>query len=141
VTHPAALGQETFADVRAAQGLAPVDLLLKNCHLVNVCSQEIHPADIAIRGSRIVAVREKFDGPAVKALDCTGSYAVPGFVQLEDVFDSDASPCVSTWIADSGASASAADNRWSDLRHSRHILAPHRVPLRSRRTGTWPKRR
>jgi adenine deaminase len=124
VTQPTTLGQETFADVRAAPGLAPVDLLLKKCRLVNVCSQEIHFADIAVRGSKIVAIRERFDGPAAKTLECTGSYAVPGFVQLETNFNSGAPSCVSSWIVASGTSATPdASNR---LRHSRHIHAPNR---------------
>lgn len=67
-------------DVRAALGEEPVDLLLENCRLVNVWSLEVHRADIAILGSRIVAIREGFRGEARERLDCSGRYALPGLV-------------------------------------------------------------
>jgi adenine deaminase len=112
---------ELFGDVRAAQALAPVDLILENCRLVNVCSGEIHPADIAIRGSNIVAVREKFDGAAAKTLDCAGSYAIPGFIQVSRDSLPPSSPSVSTWIVTSSAEN---HSRPGGEHHFRRIHAP-----------------
>lgn len=120
---PVCYAREVFADVRAAQGLAPVDLLLKNCRLVNVFSQEVHPADIAIRGSKIVAVRSKFEGPAAKTLHCGNRYAIPGFVQLDRSSASGSHPCASTWIVDSSAPVSASGSTHAG--HSRRLLATH----------------
>ena len=42
--------------IAAAHGDAPADLLLKDARLVNVLTGEIHAADIAIYGGRIVGL-------------------------------------------------------------------------------------
>lgn len=72
---------EAILDVRAALGTAPADLVLHGCRLVNVCSEEIHGATIAIRGSRIVAIREEYSGSARQQIDCSGLYALPGSIE------------------------------------------------------------
>lgn len=72
---------EAILDVRAALGREPADLVLRNCQLVNVCSEEVHRATLAIRGTRIVAIREAYDGTAVKEVDCSELYAVPGAIE------------------------------------------------------------
>lgn len=66
--------------VEAALGERPVDTLLRNCSVVNVHAEEVHPADIAILQGRIVAVRERFEGEASTQLDCAGAYVLPGFL-------------------------------------------------------------
>lgn len=76
---------EAILDVRAALGREPADLLLRNCLLVNVCSEEIHRATLAVRGGRIVAIREDYSGTAVKEVDCSDFYAMPG--GIEPYFD------------------------------------------------------
>ncbi|MFH1419187.1 MAG: adenine deaminase [Planctomycetota bacterium] len=55
----------------------PADLLLKNVQVVNVISNEIHTADVAIFGERIAGL-----GPheAHRTLDLEGRYACPGFI-------------------------------------------------------------
>lgn len=68
-------------DVQAALGAIPADLLLKNCRLVNVWSEETYVTDIAVRGTRIVALRQNFPGAAEHVIDCSGRYAMPGFVE------------------------------------------------------------
>lgn len=72
---------EAILDVRAALGREPADLVLRNCQLVNVCSEEIHRATVAIRGTRIVAIRETYDGTAARDVDCCGFYAMPGAIE------------------------------------------------------------
>ena len=42
--------------VSTALGREPASLLLRNCRLVNVYSEEIYSTDIAIRGNRIAAI-------------------------------------------------------------------------------------
>jgi adenine deaminase len=110
MSEPASIALESFADIKAAQALAPVDLLLKNCRLVNVCSLEIHPADIAIRGSKIVAIRENFAGDAARTIDFANHYAVPSFVQLYRGFESPAISGVATWIVEPGSQIPTSGN-------------------------------
>ncbi|HWF40351.1 MAG TPA: amidohydrolase family protein [Candidatus Acidoferrales bacterium] len=121
---PATRAHETFADVRAAQGLAPVDLLLQNCRLVNVCSREIHPADIAIRGSKVLGIREKFSGPAVRTIDVASDYAVPAFVQLYRGFESSALSGVTTWVVEQEGSCPVSANDEANTHHARRVQAP-----------------
>ncbi|MFN2292327.1 MAG: amidohydrolase family protein, partial [Anaerolineae bacterium] len=63
--------------IAAAHGELPVDLLLKNARLVNVLAAEIHTADIAIYGGRIVGL-----GPyeAREVVDLDGRFVCPGFM-------------------------------------------------------------
>lgn len=103
---------EAMLDVSAALGKAPADLVLRDCHLVNVCSEEIHRATIAIRGSRIVAIRHDYTGPALEERDCSGLYAMPGVI--EPYFDpSDARSSAETLLLHGVTSVVAA--RGADL--------------------------
>lgn len=64
-------------DARQAAG-EPADLLLTNCNLVDVLSGEIYPAEVAIRGGKVVGI-----GDGCKArdtIDLEGRYVAPGFI-------------------------------------------------------------
>ena len=71
---------ERWAQVHCAQAKEPADLLVRGCRIVNVYSGEVHPGDIAVKDGIIVAIREKFDGAAAIAVDGGGRFAVPGLV-------------------------------------------------------------
>lgn len=73
--------ETALAGVRVSLAGQPADLLLANCNLVNVWSEEIYTASIAIAGSRIVAIRSGYDGDARHIIDCTGRYVLPGFIE------------------------------------------------------------
>ncbi|OPJ59656.1 adenine deaminase [Clostridium oryzae] len=60
-----------------ANGFEKADLVLKNGNILNVFTEEIVIADVAIVGTKIVGVG-KYSG--IKELDCTGKYIVPGFI-------------------------------------------------------------
>ncbi len=45
--------------IQVARGELPADLVLRNAHLVNVCSGECYLADVAIAGGRIVGISER----------------------------------------------------------------------------------
>lgn len=64
--------------IALARGDDPADLLLKNAQLVNVLSGELHPADIAVAGSRIVGVGSGYEAREVVDLD--GQFVCPGFI-------------------------------------------------------------
>jgi len=63
--------------IAVARGEAPADLLLRNAQLVNVCSGEIHPADVAIYDGKVVGFGEY---EARDTLDLKGHYLCPGFI-------------------------------------------------------------
>jgi adenine deaminase len=68
--------------IEAARGDRPLDLIIKNVHLVNVFTCEIYPADIGIYQDRIaiVAPANIHQFEAVQTIDGTGKWATPGFV-------------------------------------------------------------
>ncbi|NLO89466.1 MAG: adenine deaminase [Clostridia bacterium] len=61
-------------------GKVPCDLVLRNVKLVNVCSKEIYETDIYIKGKRIVSIEPNAKLTAEKEVDCSGLYALPGFI-------------------------------------------------------------
>src|SRR5258706_11598863 len=67
--------------IRIARGEIPADLVLHNARLVNVCSGECYPADIAIADSRIVGVSapgEDYWGHEERDLE--GRWLAPGLI-------------------------------------------------------------
>ncbi len=65
-----------------ALGRASADAIVTNGRLVNVLTEEVYPADVAISGSRIAAVGEVADsiGPDTRIVDAAGSFLVPGLL-------------------------------------------------------------
>src|SRR5260370_21421316 len=48
--------------IRVARGEIPAELVLRNARLVNVCSGECYPADIAIADGRVVGISAPGEG-------------------------------------------------------------------------------
>lgn len=65
--------------IRTALGEVAPDLLLKNCNLVNVYSEEIIKTDISITAGRIASIYKSKSFPK-KVINCDGYYAVPGLI-------------------------------------------------------------
>lgn len=63
--------------IRAARGVVPANLLLRNARLVNVFTGEIYPADVAIWNGFVVGFG---DYEAEQAIDLDGLYLAPGFI-------------------------------------------------------------
>ena len=63
--------------IKVARGIEPPDLVLKGGQIVNVFSNEIYPADIALCGEQIAGVGS-YTGP--NELDCRGKFITPGFL-------------------------------------------------------------
>jgi adenine deaminase len=63
--------------IAVARGEEPADLWLKNAQVVNVLSAEIHPADVAIYGGRVVGFGQY---EARQTIDLEGRYLCPGFI-------------------------------------------------------------
>lgn len=68
--------------VDVALGRSPADLVIRGGNLVNVFTEEIYPADVAVRGSKIAAVGDVSGqtGPATRVVDAAGSFLVPGLI-------------------------------------------------------------
>ena len=65
------------ATISVARGEEPADLLLKNARMVNVLSGEIHPADIAVYGGKVVGFGAY---QASQEIDLGGRYVCPGLM-------------------------------------------------------------
>ena len=63
--------------IKVARGEEPADLVIKGGQIVNVLSQEIYSADIAICGEQIAGVGD-YSGP--NELDARGKFVTPGFI-------------------------------------------------------------
>ncbi len=64
--------------IAVARGEEHADLVLRNARLVNVLAGEVHPADVAIWGGRIVGLGEGYEGR--EEWDLEGRYLCPGFL-------------------------------------------------------------
>jgi adenine deaminase len=67
--------------IQVARGLEPADLVLRNTRLVNVCSGECYPADVAIADGLIVGVSvpgESYHGHEER--DVQGRWLAPGLI-------------------------------------------------------------
>lgn len=65
-----------------ALGRSPADVVVRGGELVNVLTNEIYPADVAIVGDTIAVTGsvEEMIGPDTAALDARGKYIVPGLI-------------------------------------------------------------
>ena len=64
-------------ELSAARGIIKADLVLKNARIINVFTESIEQADIAVCNGRIIGIGE-YNGK--EEIDCTGQYAAPGFI-------------------------------------------------------------
>ncbi len=65
--------------IQVASGEREADLLLANCQLVNLFTEEILVTDIAVYGGHIASTSRR-PPPAKVRMDCTGLFAVPGLI-------------------------------------------------------------
>ncbi len=70
------MSQERIINV--ARGLEKADLVIKNANIVNVLSEEIHKADIAITDGIIAGIGDNYSGE--KEIDVNGAYVTPSFI-------------------------------------------------------------
>lgn len=76
-------GQERLRDlIRAGRGELKASLAIRGAKLVNVVSEEIYPADVAIYGDRIIATGDITDyvDRRTETIDAHGRYLVPGMI-------------------------------------------------------------
>ena len=67
--------------ISIARGYAPADLVLRNARLVNVCSGECYPADVAIVDGLVVGISEPGGGyHGREERDVRGRWLAPGLI-------------------------------------------------------------
>ena len=68
--------------IRAGRGEIKAELVVRDGKLVNVVSEEIYPADVAIFGGRVVATGkvDAYVGPETRVIDAAGQYLCPGLI-------------------------------------------------------------
>lgn len=64
--------------INTARGLKKADLVIKNAKVVNVLSEEIHEADVAIADGVIAGIGKEYHGE--KEIDINGAYLSPSFI-------------------------------------------------------------
>ncbi|MCW2986719.1 MAG: Adenine deaminase, partial [Conexibacter sp.] len=64
--------------VRVARGQEPADLVVRGARVVDVLTQQVRPADVAIVGDRIAALGEGLAGREV--VEAAGRHVAPGFI-------------------------------------------------------------
>lgn len=64
--------------INIARGLEKADLVIKNANIINVLSEEIHLADIAIADGIIAGIGKDYSG--IKEIDIQGAYLSPSFI-------------------------------------------------------------
>lgn len=67
--------------IQVARGILPADLVLRNAQLVNVCSGECYPADVAISAGMVVGVSAPGAGyRGQEERDLAGRWLAPGLI-------------------------------------------------------------
>ncbi len=68
--------------IRAGRGLVPATTVISNAKLVNVMSNEVYAAEVAIYEDTIIAIGDVKDyiGKDTKVIDAKGKYLVPGLI-------------------------------------------------------------
>jgi adenine deaminase len=64
-------------ELLVARGMEKADLVLKNANIINVFTEKIDLADVAVCDGFIVGIGE-YDG--IEEIDCTGKFIAPGFI-------------------------------------------------------------
>lgn len=64
--------------INVARGIEKADFVIKNANIVNVLSEEIHKADIAIADGIIAGIGDNYHGE--KEININGAYVTPSFI-------------------------------------------------------------
>jgi adenine deaminase len=84
----AAVRDERRALIRVARGQQPADLVLRGGRVINVFSNEILPADVAIFGGQIAGVGHPGAYGGVREVDLGGQYLLPGLIEAHTHIES-----------------------------------------------------
>ena len=88
----ACLATAVFTAVAAQPTPQQYDVLIKNGRVLDGTGNPWFPADIALRGGRIVAVGPLPTAQASRVIDATGKYVTPGFIDIHSHADDGSGP-------------------------------------------------
>src|SRR5690349_12221461 len=72
---------------RAREGVHMLDVLVRGGLVVDGTGTAPRVCDVAVAGSRIVAVAPSIEGPAVDEIDGRGLVVTPGFIDIHTHYD------------------------------------------------------
>ncbi|GLV53366.1 hypothetical protein KDH_02210 [Dictyobacter sp. S3.2.2.5] len=72
---------ERRAFIQIARGKQAAESVFRNCRVVNVFSNEVYEADVAIAYGRVAGIGRPGTYTGVKSIDCGGHYLVPGLIE------------------------------------------------------------
>ncbi|HZI30406.1 MAG TPA: D-aminoacylase [Gemmatimonadaceae bacterium] len=75
-----------------ARGQQPYDLIIRNGRVLDGTGNPWFPADIGVRGGRIVTVGALAGATATRTIDASGKYVTPGFIDIHSHADDGSSP-------------------------------------------------
>ena len=64
--------------IEVALGEKKADLVIKNAQLVNVLTEEVYDAEVAVVAGRVAGVGKGYEGEV--EIDLKGAYLTPGFI-------------------------------------------------------------
>ena len=64
--------------IKVARGEVKADLVIKNARVVNVLSEEIYNANVAVVGDTIAGISSGYEG--INEIDAQGAYVSPSFI-------------------------------------------------------------
>jgi len=76
----------------AGQDPAAFDLIIRHGRVLDGSGNPWFPADIGVRGGRIVSIGRLDNAEAARVIDAAGKYVVPGFVDIHSHADDGSSP-------------------------------------------------
>ncbi len=74
-------GEELRTSIQVARGKHPADNVFRNGRIVNVFTNEIYEADLAVFHGRIAGIGRPGPYAGLQELDCRGHYLVPGLIE------------------------------------------------------------
>ena len=77
---------------QAPQPAQPFDILIKGARVFDGTGNPAFPADIGVRGGKIVAVGRLGNAAATRTIDATGKFVAPGFIDIHSHADDGARP-------------------------------------------------
>ena len=81
-----------LASSSAAGQVQPYDLIIRNGRVLDGTGNPWFPADIGVRGGRIVTVGSLAGATATRVIDASGRYVAPGFIDIHSHADDGSSP-------------------------------------------------
>src|SRR5687767_9280141 len=81
-----------LASLPAAGQVQPYDLIIRNGRVLDGTGNPWFPADIGVRGGRIVTVGALATATAARVIDAAGKYVAPGFIDIHSHADDGSRP-------------------------------------------------